>query len=76
MDPVSKGVIGGFFVLVGFVMVLFRRDVKKFYEDLFGVLLEIMPLAVRGRALTVLIPVFGVLSIIGGGIVLLLAVSV
>lgn len=75
MDPVSKGVIGGFFVLVGFVMVLFRRDAKKFYEDLFGVLLEIMPFAVRGRALTVLIPVFGVLSIIGGGIVLLLAFS-
>lgn len=75
MDPVHKGIIGGFFVVLGLVMVLFRGDLKTFYDDLFESLYAYYPLMIRGRLLAVLIPVVGVLSIIGGGLVLLIAMS-
>lgn len=75
MDPFYKMLVGGFFVLVGLVMVLFKTQVKLFYEDLFGNLPWLSPFRPRGRTLTAFIVVFGVLSIIGGGLVLAVSLS-
>ena len=68
-------ITGGFFVLVGLVMVIFHNAVRDFYEDFFGTLSQSLPLMPRGRFVTICAIVFGVLSIIGGGLVLLLSVS-
>jgi len=74
IDPVNKALIGGFFVLAGLVMVIFHKQASAFHEDMFGNLSHYLPsLRPRGRALTVFTVAFGVLSIIGGGLVLLLA---
>lgn len=73
MDPLSKSLVGGFFLIAGLVMLIFRRDVKAFHEDLFAGLIRAFPLFIHGRAVTVFVIVFGVLSIIGGGLVVLLA---
>lgn len=73
MDPVSKALIGGFFVIAGLVMVVFHKDVKTFHDEWVGVITQFNPLYPRGRALTIMTLVFGVLSIIGGGFVLLAA---
>ncbi len=76
MDLLSKSLVGGFFVVAGLVMLIFHRDVKAFHEDLFRGLMPYFPLMLRGRALTVSVIMFGVLSIIGGSLVVLLALSV
>jgi len=70
-----KAVTGGFFVLVGFVMIIFHNAVRGFYEGWFGSLSQSLPLMPRGRLVTISAIVFGVVSIIGGGLVLLLSVS-
>jgi hypothetical protein len=75
MDPVHKALVGGFFVLIGLVMVLLRTQVQLFYLDLFEGLPWPSPFRPRGRVLTVMIIVFGVLSIIGGGLVLAVSFS-
>jgi hypothetical protein len=75
-DPITTTIIGSYFIIVGFVVVIFRRDVKEFYDYWFGSLRSFLPLHLPDRALIFLIPVFGALSVIGGGIVLLLAISV
>lgn len=68
-----KVITGGFFVLVGLVMVVFHKAVSDFYEDWFGTLSQSLPLMPRGRFITICAIVFGVVSIIGGGLVLLSA---
>jgi hypothetical protein len=75
MDPVHKALVGGFFVVAGLVMVLLKTQVQLFYEDLFEGLPWRSPFRPRGRTLTVFILVFGVLSIIGGSLVLVVAFS-
>ena len=71
IDPVNKAIVGAFFVVAGLVMVVFHKDVKTFHDEWVGVITQFNPLYPRGRALTILTLVFGVLSIIGGGLVLL-----
>lgn len=69
-----KALIGGFFVVVGVVLVFFHKDARAFYEDWFGALSQHFPLHPRGRLITVCAILFGALSIIGGSLVLLLAI--
>ena len=77
IDPVNKALLGGFFVLTGLIMVIFHKQVRLFHEDLFGNLHRFWPgVLPRGTTLTAFIIVFGVLAIIGGGIVLLLALPI
>ena len=71
LDPVYKALVGGFFVIAGLVMVVFHKDVKMFHDEWVGVVTQFNPLYPRGRALTIMTMVFGVLAIIGGGFVLL-----
>ncbi|HEU4712882.1 MAG TPA: hypothetical protein VFS76_15010 [Pyrinomonadaceae bacterium] len=71
LDPVYKALVGGFFVIAGLVMVVFHKDLKTFHDELVGVITQFNPLYPRGRALTIMTLVFGVLSIIGGGLVVL-----
>jgi hypothetical protein len=61
-----KALIGGFFVVVGIVLVFFHKDARAFYEDWFGALSQYFPLHPRGRLITVCVVLFGALSIIGG----------
>ena len=75
MDPVHKIVVGGFFVVIGLVMVLFRTQVELFYLDLFAGLPAWSTFRPRGRVLSVMILMFGALSIIGGSLVVALALS-
>lgn len=72
-DPLFTALVGGFFVIAGLVMVIFHRDVKTFHDEWVGVVTQFNPLYPRGRAITILTLVFGALSIIGGGLVLLMA---
>lgn len=77
IDPVSKALVGGFFVLAGLIMVIFHKHVRAFHEDLFGNLHKFWPVLMpRGTALTVFILVFGVLAIIGGALVVALAIPI
>jgi hypothetical protein len=69
-----KALIGGFFVLAGIVLVFFHEDARAFYEYWFGALNQYFPLHPRGRLITVCSILFGALSIIGGILVLLLAI--
>jgi len=71
LDPLYKALVGGFFVIAGLVMVIFHKDVRTFHDEWVGVLTQFNPLYPRGRGLTIMTLVFGVLSIIGGGLVLL-----
>lgn len=48
-----KAVTGGFFVLLGLVMVVFHKAVTDFHEDWFGTLTRYLPLMPRGRLITV-----------------------
>ena len=75
MEPI-KAIIGGYFVIVGLVMVVLHKDVRIFYEDWFGTLSQHLPLMPRGRLITVGAILFGTLSIIGGGLVLLVALTI
>lgn len=75
MDPLYKALVGGFFVLIGLVMVVFKQQVKLFHEELFGNLPWATPFRPRGQALTFMILVFGLLSIIGGSLVLVVSFS-
>ena len=75
MDPQYTALVGGFFVVLGLVMVLFKNQVKLFHEDLFAGLPWLSPFRPRGRALAAVILIFGVLSIIGGSLVLIVSFS-
>jgi hypothetical protein len=68
-----KALLGGYFVVLGIVLILFHKAVRAFYEDWFGALLEYFPLQPRGRLITLSAILFGVLSIFGGSLLLLLA---
>lgn len=68
-----KALLGGYFVVLGIVLILFHKAVRAFYEDWFGPLIEYFPLQPRGRLITVSAILFGVLSIFGGSLVLILA---
>jgi hypothetical protein len=66
-------VVGGYFVVIGVVMLIFHKHVRAMHEEWFGVLSQYLPLMPRGRFIEVSSICFGVLSIIGGCLVILLA---
>ena len=57
-------IIGGYFLITGTVMVVFHKRLKQLFEDLYsGIPQVVLP---KGKLLTVMIIVTGVLSVIGG----------
>lgn len=68
-----QAVVGGYFVLMGVVMLIFHKHVRAMHEERFGVLRQYFPLMPSPRLVEVAGIVFGVLSIIGGALVVLLA---
>lgn len=75
IDPI-KVMLGGYFVVVGLVMIILHKDVRAFYEDWFGTLSQYSPLMPQGGLITVCAILFGALSIIGGGLILLVALPI
>lgn len=74
ISPMEKGVVGGFFLLSGLIMVVFHRHVKEFDESFHrGLPQFITRLRPRGALLTIFIIVFGAFSILGGIALLLVA---
>jgi hypothetical protein len=75
ISPLDKGILGGFFIIVGLVMTILHKQVQEFHEDWFaGVPWVIRQFWPRGPLLTAIIILFGVLSVIAG--IALLAVSI
>ena len=73
---VFKAIIGGYFVVLGLVMVILHKSARAFHEDWFGALSQYFPLMLRGRLITVCAILFGALSIIGGSLVFLLSLPI
>ncbi len=70
-SPLDKAILGGFFIIMGLVITILHKQVQEFHEDLFPwIIRQFWP---RGVLLTVLIILFGVLSVIAGITLLLLA---
>jgi hypothetical protein len=67
-----KLILGGYFLIIGILMVAFHKDLNKIVEDMFAGLPEGVRQLPRGRSLTVMIIVTGVLSVLGGLTLLLM----
>jgi hypothetical protein len=66
----TKIILGGYFLITGTVMVVFHKDLKKLFEDLYsGIPQVLLP---RGKFLTMMIIVTGVASVLGGLTLLLM----
>ena len=70
--PLIKIILGGYFLITGILMVAFHKDLNKIVEDMFAGLPEGVRQLPRGRSLTVMIIVTGVLSVLGGLTLLLM----
>ena len=65
-------VVGAFFMLVGVLMIVFHKHAREIDEELHPPFLQALnPFRPRGKALTVVIIVFGALSFLGGLTVLI-----
>ena len=73
---VFQAIVGGYFVVVGVVMLIFHKHAAAMHENWFGVLRQYFPLVPSGRFVAVTNILFGVLSIIGGAVVVLLALPI
>jgi vacuolar-type H+-ATPase subunit I/STV1 len=66
-NPLDKAIFGVYLIIVGLVMTILHKQVQGFHEDLFAglpwILRRFWP---RGVLLTVMIIVFGVMSILIG----------
>lgn len=60
----TKIIIGGYFLITGTVMIVFHKRLTQLFEDLYSGLPQVV--APRGKFLTMMIIVTGVLSVIGG----------
>ena len=67
----TKLILGVFFLTIGFLTIIFHRDVKQIHDGLFGGL-PFLTLP-RGRFLRALIILFGGLSILGGSALILVS---
>ncbi|HEX5886657.1 MAG TPA: hypothetical protein VFY67_19095 [Pyrinomonadaceae bacterium] len=67
----TNAIIGAYFLITGTVMVVFHKHLKKLFEDLYSGIPGVVLLP-RGRSLTVMIIVTGVLSVVGGLTLLLM----
>lgn len=72
-NPLTQAIAGGYFLLVGLVMVIFRKQVLEFYNETVGKFPWGWHKIFESQTLLGIITVFGILSAIGGTIVLLLA---
>ena len=72
ISPAGKTVLGVYLIILGLVMIIFHRDVKQWNDDWYE---HLPPIIWRptGTLLTVMIIVFGALSILIGVTLLLLA---
>lgn len=71
----NNAIIGGYFVLVGLVMIIFRKQVLEFYYDTVGGLPWGWHKIFGSKTLLVIITVLGALSVVGGFAVLLIALE-
>lgn len=69
----NNAIIGGYFFLVGVVMIVFRKHVLEFYYDTVGGLPWGWHKIFGSKTLLVIITVLGALSVLGGSTVLLMA---
>ena len=60
----TKIIIGGYFLITGTVMIVFHKRLTQLFEDMYSGLPQVV--APRGKFLTMMIIVTGVLSVIGG----------
>jgi hypothetical protein len=72
VSPVTQAIAGGYFLLVGLVMVVFRKQVLEFYNETLGKFPFGWHKIFGSQTLLGIITVFGILTAIGGTIVLLL----
>jgi hypothetical protein len=72
-DPVTQAIVGGYFLLVGLVMIVFRKQVLTFYYETALRFPWNWTKILGSQTLLGIITVFGILSAISGTIVLLLA---
>ena len=72
-ELVTQAIVGGYFLLVGLVMVVFRKQVMAFYNETVVRFPWSWTKLMGSQTLLGIITVFGILSAIGGTIVLLLA---
>ena len=73
VSPVTQAIAGGYFLLVGLVMVVFRKQVLAFYYETAGRFPWGWHKVFGSQTLLGIITVLGILSAIGGVVVLLLA---
>lgn len=66
ISPGGKTAIGVYLIIVGLVMVVFHTQVKLWKDDLYENLPPVIWRGPRGTVLTVMIIVFGVMSILFG----------
>jgi hypothetical protein len=69
-----NAIVGGYFVLIGLVMIVFRKQVLEFYYETAGRFPWGWHKVFGSETLLVIITVFGVLSVIGGTTVVVLAI--
>ncbi|HEY2974699.1 MAG TPA: hypothetical protein VGJ48_19450, partial [Pyrinomonadaceae bacterium] len=62
----GKTVLGVYLIIVGFVMIIFHKQVKQWKDDWYEHLPPIIWRGPTGALLTVMIIVFGVMSILFG----------
>lgn len=72
VSPVTQAITGGYFLLVGLVMVVFRKQVLEFYYETAGKFPWGWHKIFGSQTLLGIITVLGILSAIGGTILLLL----
>lgn len=73
---IFQAVVGGYFVVMGVVMLIFHKHAAAMHDNWFGFLRQYFPLMPSARFVEVTSIFFGVLSIIGGALVVLLALPI
>ena len=72
-NPVNNAIVGGFFLLIGVVMIVFRKQVLEFYYETVGQFPWGWHKVFGSETLLWIITVIGALSVIGGTAVVLIA---
>lgn len=73
ISPLGKTVLGVYLIIVGLVMIVFHQQVKLWKDDMYENLPPIIWRGPTGTLLTVMIIVFGVISMLIGAALLSLA---
>lgn len=67
-----KLILGGYFLITGTLFLAFHKDLKKIVEDLFAGVPEGVQLLSRTKSFTTVIITTGVLSVLGGLVLLIM----